>query len=590
MIADVKLLLLIVVLLPYFVFAHEENAGDFYSETAYLNLAREAIALKPQPTESSSAAVIKVGSEYFNVNDDSIWQMAQTWLQIYYAEVKRDCDNCLPEDFDIETAIAETRNRVAEGFAENKIYGPLRDATEHVVEDSAMIGAKLGREALALKIASEIAETIASKSVGGAGVHVLCNMIDAVILFGMRHIQVAWRVPRWSMPLGAGRFMGLKYWVVKRSVHRAKKRMQLFVGPIELDDEGLEILNEEQPSGNRRFSFSKDSQRVRWMLWIQKKTASYDQQLQDLEQQLAAQPNSRGLLRKKRRLLVKRQNLLKVNYKGLFKSRKRKFKFLKGKGKLEPAINGNMMNKGFLWVMALQEGVLHRGLAGSVAQPQTEFMQFLNRYKADVSPNSSRASVSQNPIVAGIINEQIQNGTLPKENRELAAGLARDVLQVFDTSLSKRHRYFKTVLIEDVIGRLLYRMMTHRLEGFESDKKSWLGRVNQTFFFNWKAGTYARYIFEFTDFLRIASVSGRDDFLVQNKHEALEALFRVFNHLQKLDQAMLNSESATELMGQVNELNHELLQFRPWKEKRSAYKWVGLGKPVPQCSSMWEVH
>ncbi|MEO0334812.1 MAG: hypothetical protein AAF202_00345, partial [Pseudomonadota bacterium] len=574
--------------------AHQPTDSGVFNEAAYINLARQAISLNIQAPQARTVPSVKVGSETLYLDEGSaVWQMARGWLRIYYDEVKRDCEHCLPEDFDFDKAVAEAENKVAESFAENKIYKPLQEATEHIVEDSAMIGAKLGKEALALKIASEIAETIASKSVGGAGVHILCNIIDAVILFGMRHLQVAVRLPSWSKALGAGRFTGIKYWVVKRAVHRAKKRMEFLAGPIELDEEGLELLNAEKPTGNRRwFNFSSKTQRVRWLEWIEKRTAHYDQRIAEVETLLIANPNSRRLQRRKSSFVRQRQKLTRVkNKRGMFTSRMRKFRFLKGKGRLESAINGNVTNKGFLWILAMQEGILNRGLAGSVDQPNPEFQEFIAEYTGTTLENRTTKRTAS-PVALGLLDKYVQEGTIPESNQSLALGLSKDILEIFDPNLSKKRRYFKTVVLEEVMGRMLYKMMTHRLEQFESDKKSWLGRVNQTFFFNWKAGTYARYVFEFTDFLRIASVSSKTDFLVKHKHEAIETLYRLFAHLQKLDKAMLEAENATALQSEVAELNQELMQFRPWKEKRSVYRWVGLwrSKPVPQCAAMWEVH
>lgn len=567
-----KIILLIFISITFVAKAHEEShSQDDFNERAYLDLIEAAIQMEvPKAPPPKGTPVLRVSGELIPL-DSEFWNLARGWLRIYFNEIKKDCDDCLELSASPDELIANAQDEVAKGFAKTNLLEPIGDAIEHISAESADIGARLGAEALTLKIAAEVAETVGSKAVGGAGIHVLCTVIDAVIIFGMRRIQTSVSILHGSYALTHKSIRpAIKYWLVSRSIARAKKRVGFLAGPIDLDDESLELMQQEggRPS---RLSLQSNSYRVQWLLWLTKKSAQYSTQRQQVLKQLQADPGDRRWQKKLRRIDNKLYQISRVKHnRGFLGKRRSKFYFLRGKGPVETAINGSMMNRGVLWVAALQEDVFERSIHRVVDNPNHELSY-------DIVRNEDAG-----PIERGLVKDW---GLHKSENsQKQMLSLISEVGEIFNHQLPAKQRYLKVLILESVVAQLMYRMVSYSVDQYDQYPVSWAGRVAQHFLVKWRSGSFARYLYQYSDFLRVMAMSNDPMVLQKYKYEAGEVLIRVFEHMEQLQELLKASSGSRQFNKDIQQLNKKLYSYRPWKEKKLKRSLIGR---APKCQSFW---
>ncbi len=580
------IILLLIILSSNLSWSHEEHPSDTFNLELSLEIFRKVIELSPELSEPEGPMVpfIQSGGRKIYLNS-GFWTLVRGWVDLYHHEVKRDCENCV--QFDEEELLQEAKDMAGKGFFNSKLISPMSKASEHIITETADIGARLGNVALVAKITSEVAETVLSKTVGGGGVHVLCTVIDAVILFGTRHLQIATRIPSWSYKLGAGSLgVPIKYWLVSRSIRRAQKRVQLYAGPIELNEDELEILDGEGPQKKSWFGPIKNK-RSEWIKLFDRKSKPLYRELSKIEEQLSRDPENKRLKRRKENLQHKISKLTRLKRKDFLGSRYKRFFFLKARHGKKELYGTNPIEKALgkqlFWIVNLQQNILNRGLVDAL--PQDQEQSLVQSFQSTI-----HREPSQDEILLGLSREFA--GALPEEGRQereqLIQTLLSDIEFIFDGKNPARERYLYTLTIEQTLTQLAYKFIQWQADTVDIGEGGWIRRTARASNFRWKSGQYVKHVFEFTDFLRIASVTSSEKFKQKNKYEAMESLIRIFNHLEKLNQIFKEYITITEMLSPIREANSNLFAYKPWKEKKSSYSWIPFRRTYPQCADMWE--
>jgi|GEM_PF-3848181 hypothetical protein len=565
-------------------FAHEDHDMDSFNLENTFRVLQAATELEPQEEAplGSAVPVLTVSGKKIVMNSH-FWELVRAWVRIYHQEVRRDCEDCV--DFNEDELLSQAKDMARQGFFSTKVLSPFSHAAEHITLETADIGARLGNVALVTKVASELAETVLSKAVGGGGVHVLCNIIDAVILFGTRHLQVAARLPVWGVRLGAGNFgMGLRYWLVSRAVRRAQKRVTFVTGPMELDQETLALVDGEGPSAKRWWNSIDQGKRSLWLNWLKKKTDASYRDLEQVNAQLEKDPGDRELKKQKSRLekkiynyaQLKRKNFLGTRYKRFFYLKARRGKTqLKGKAPIESGLN-----KDVFWILSVQENVLNRALI-----PQGD-----QKIAAAFQVKELKSPLSEDEVLVGLAEEAVRNA--PEQERadrlQLVKGLLTDVEFVFDPSQPRAERYLQTEVIENTLAQFVYQLIQWKMDTLPEAEGGWLSRLWQTSKLRWSSGQFARYVYEYTDFLRLAAATNSEVFRERYKYEAMETLLRIFKHLENLKGILDQNLPPNQLFTPLSEANQSLKTFKPWQEKKTSYSWIPLRRVYPRCEALWE--
>lgn len=556
-----------------FSFAHEEKS-DLFNLDQTVEVFRKALEVTPEILNPAGPVkpVIRLGGKTVLL-DSNFWELVRGWVKVYQNEVARDCAQCL--ELDAEKALSEVKDLAAQGFFNRKVYEPLAHASEHIIFETADIGARLGNVAFVAKISSEVAETVLSKTVGGGGVHVLCSIIDAAILFGTRHLQIATRLPWWGVKLGAGSLgLSAKYWVVSKAVHRAQKRVSFETGPIELDEEALQQLDLEGPVNKRR--------RSQWLSLLERNLNPLYLEKEKILKSLEQRPQDELLKKSLSRVERKISRVSALKTKNFLGKRYKRFLFLKGRrGKQH--LNGRTpidkaLSKPWLWILSVQQNILHRGMVPSHNEG------FSKAFENHVSLKSS----SSDPVLVGLAEEFSKKKNNEAGAEDLARALLADVEFIFDRSQPAKYRYLKTLIIENALAQMAYKFMSWKADSLEQGDGGWWKRTYQSARFNWLTSQFVKHVFQYTDFLRLAATTSSEKFEVKYRYEAMESLLRLLKHLEGLSEVLDSSTNVTEALSPIRELNSNLETFKPWREKRSSYSWLLVKRTYPRCEELWE--
>lgn len=595
--ADIRSLLInsIIYIISFFILlislpaqSHEIPSGESEKESLelILQIYQQVVELSPSilqlsskedPTKQTAQAILRV-KDHNIVMNSYFWHLVSLWVQAYYQELNKDCQQCQWPSVDI--VIEEAKDLAAQGFFQQKVVHPLGEGLQHIVMETADLGARLGQSALVAKVTAEVAEAVLSKTVGGGGVHVLCSAIDAVILFGTRHLQVAMRIPSMAHYFDQPALYALfKTWWVKSAARRAEKRVQFELGPFELDQEALEIIDQEGPS--RWWGWVDNGKRAQWLKWL----AGKIQPLQAEKLQILAIPaeqrtsSQQQQLIKIERKILQLSQIKKANFLG---HRKKRFAFLLSRKTHPHYLTGTtaidkILRRDVLWMASVQEGILNRALIHS--QNETESIDELTRVSSQTS---------QDPIVQGLIQEFLTNH--PHQNHPLLQewlyGLLGDIERIFDHSVSAPSRYLLTLVIESVVTGLIYQSLRHQLTFSPIESHGYWSNLWHGFGLRFRSGYFARYAFEWSDFLRTASVTSDPVALAQHKYESMEVFLRLLKHISHL-QTIISSPSSTQRLPQISILNRQLQSFRPWREKKRHYTWLPIWpKGLPRCEEI----
>jgi hypothetical protein len=531
---------------PPLAWAHEDADNETLEAT--LSLYRQIAELSPlvapsEPaTRDASSAFILIGGQRIQFNG-TFWQLVRGWLRVYHKELKSECRECL--NWDEADFSREAEDQVAKGFLATKLVDPLLEGAEHISVGAADVGARLGKTALVAKIAGEVGETILSKMSFMGGMHFVCHLIDAFILFGTRRMQTAYRSFAWANVFDrSGVTNSVQMGLISSSVARAQRRVRFVAAPGEIDPEILQEVDRE--GSNRFWGWVKDGKRAAWV------------------KRLATREDRTLTLRRREALgrRMKRYVWLKARKRG-------HSQFIKGKTPMDKTLNS-----GGLWVLAVQENVLQRPLLPKEDEvPQT--------------PDSLADSyaAAHDEIRQGLAREFAAGD---REKIRFVDGLLKDMDVIFNPEVSARVRYFQATALENLLSGFIYgtfsRVLDQKGELFGNSPAGIWRQIR----LRWKTGRVGGYIYELSDFLRLASQQRDPARLMKHKYEAMESLLRLLTYFNKA-KALADAETTDQLRTVQDLLAGEyskLRTFKPWREKRIARSWLPWRRPLPLCRQM----
>lgn len=537
------------------VFAHGAGADNEEHVHATLSLYEKIVDLTPEIVAETTSfpASVRVGGRNLELNGP-FWQLVRGWIQLYYQELNaNDEDPCLTMSAEDFQAAAE--DVIAQSALQRRLGRPLRHGVEHIVVGTADIGAQLGNVALVAKATSEVAETVVSKMFGGGGMHFVCHLIDASIVFGGRHLQSFGRAFAWAPIYDSSRIAGLlKTWWMMYTLRRVQRRVRFVAGPVELNEPQILDLDKEGPG--RWGGFAEKGKRRRWLeKIIRRKKPSFT-----LDQ---------------RRYLGKRL----IRYFYLKGRRLGHSGYLKGHTPMDQNLNKNV-----LWILAVQENLLARGLTPKETAAGMEGSPSL----ADRMPAQEEIRHELvREFLSGARSEGMDAATMTGR-LDLVESLLKDVEVVYDPSLPRRVRYFHASMIEQLLGGFVQNAFQSVIaEKSEIYGENWKGIWNQARL-HWRAGRFAGYIFEWADALRVAATVTDPDALYSQKYEMMESLLRLMRYLQRT-RVVLQAENVSDLVRfeAVAKREYQSLKtFRPWKIKKTHSRWTPWSARYPRCEQL----
>lgn len=525
--------------------AHGSEEDEAHTD-AIIELYQKVIDFTPDIVGEQSLSVpsVRISGQTIYLNGP-FWELVQDWIRIYYRELQSTGERCI--QWNEADFMRLAQDEIARSFIGLKVKDPLLESLEHIVVGTADLGGELGTGPLVVKAASEVGETVVSKVVGGGGVHVVCHLIDASIIFGTRYFQTRLRTLLWSSTFDSSGVANLvRTGFVSSAITKAQKRVRFEHGPIEVNEEELRALDLEGP--NRWWGWARDGKRAKWLRKFAK-----------------LEPEQSLSLSKKKFLGQRFKRFL------LLKGRKRGFsRYLKGSTPMD-----KVLNKDVLWVLSVQENMVQRAFA-----PQGDEPQLQRQSLADTQ------TLRQDEIRRGLAEEFATGDPL---RADLVENLLKEVEVIFNPSVSRKLRYFQTGILETLLTGFTYQMFAQVLdERGEMYGHSLRGIWRQTRL-HWKVSRVGYYIYEWSDFLRLAALQTDPETLAAYRYEAMESLLRVFRYLQST-RDILKADSIEDLLQFENEMAGQrkplLTSFRPWKEKKMEHSWFPWRDPKPLCRDM----
>ena len=540
------------------------------------NLYRLAITLSPAVLDSvdtsSAHPYLKIGGKYVPLNT-GFWQLVQGWVRLYRSEIEQYC----PCDIDEQKLVQEARDEIARGFVDTKITRKLSNFGEFVIVGAYGLSARYGKAALLLKAAAEVAEHTLSIFVGGKGVHIFCNIIDAMILFLFRKSQIYMRVFNNSKTLDQSRFLSvMRLAWFNRLMKNKNKNVFLYLQSTEINEHALDHVDEEGAKKNKR---------AKWVRSLSKKMEPILNRTQEIDTQLENESLSvedrKKLLKERKRLVKKAEDLTQVFRKSFFGkryglslflfSRRWSSQYLKG-----ITLSDELTSRNLIWSMGLQENVLERTLIKQVEE--TGLMQ--DRSTLPLPPDEIRTGLVEEFV------EKIQQANTTGYVHSIERILI-DVEKIFDPSLKMAERYLLVSIIESgflgLFEYYLLEVMHPELVRSSGGLNLW-GRAR----LRWRLERFIYYVFMYSDFLRTVALIKDPSKINSYKYESMEAFLNLFEYLYQLSKLPGERHTKESLLAKLDEHLYRVQSFRPQFEKRTMFKWIRIPfiRPLPMCRSL----
>ena len=535
-----------------------------------------AITLSPYVLDSmdtsSAYPYIKIGGKYVPLNT-GFWLLVQGWIRLYRSEIEQYC----PCDIDEQKLVQEAKDEIARGFVDTKITRNLSNFGEFVIVGAYGLSARYGKAALLLKAASEVAEHTLSIFVGGKGVHIFCNVIDAMILFLFRKSQIYVRVFNNSKTLNQSRLLSVMRLAWFNRLMKKKNKSVFFeLLSAEINEHVLDHVDEEGVKKKKRAKYVRSlSQKMEPILT---RTREIDAQLEN--DSLSIEDRNK-LLKERKRLVKKSENLTEVFRKSFFGkryglslwlfSRKWSSQYLKGVTLADRVTSGN-----FVWALGLQENVLERALIKQVEE-------------AGLMQDHSTLPLPPDEIRAGLAEEfvkKMQQANTTEHVHSIERVLI-DVEKIFDPSLKVAERYLLVSIIESgflglfeyYLMEVMYPELVRSTEGLNL----W-GRAR----LRWRLDRFIYYVFIYSDFLRTVALVKDPSKINSYKYESMEAFLNLFEHLHQLSKLPGETHTKESLLAKLDEHLYRIQSFQPQFEKRTTFRWIRIPfiRPVPMCRNL----
>ena len=573
-------MLAILIAVPSPTQAHGPDGGfDAFSFPETMAVLRLGIERAPEilaedDGHASVVPVLTIRGQRMKLNS-AFWEVASAWTRLFYSEMERDCPGC--SGFTLEQLDQVVRDRVARGFMRTQILDPIANRgtqiASMVVDTSAQQGPTAG---VAIGV-GEIVEDAMLWAFAAWNVHFLCNLIQATVLYWNSTVTSTFRTLTMSPSLGVSRTRSFfQQAMLASSIQRAQRRVQFETGPIEIDEAEIGEVDEEGP--RRFFGLLKEGKRGTWLRRLVDRSQPLVGELAEIESRLENEPENESLLERREQIISRLGRTTELNVRNYFGARYKRFAFifsrkvtsthLRGRGAVEERLNKG----GLLWIMNVQEGILHRGLL-QAENPYEGALEVLNR---------SHRRAPADEIRAGLALESAQGNEALAENFER---ILSDVGAIFDPLVSKERKALIIAIMENVLNSLYFRLTSD--EVFQTRAYRTLGFFEMVSF-RTTVGRYHYRVQEFIDFLRIAGVSRNAQVLEDHKHEAMEMTLEMLGNVHILEEMShaFSRDQLRELQTKLADLNRRLRDSRSWREKRTTYSFIPFRNPVPRCEDL----
>ena len=575
-------------LLPVFIYicflclpvmAHNHSHSSDTDPPQFIkDIYEKAIALSPEVLEAAEGSIaqpyVKVGGQVILLNS-GFWELVKGWIRLYRSELQEYC----PCNINENELIQPVKDHIAAGFFYSKAGRPLLNFSESIIVGSYGLSAKFGKTALVLKVSAEMAETALSIFVGGKGVHIICNVIDAMILFLFRKSQIYMRVFSNSGIINQSRLMMMfRLAWLNRLMRKAQKKVFFHLESVNINEDALLIVDEE---GDRR------NKRKNWLNTISKKAAPILKKIKVLDERLENKQLSKRkrakLLKKRKALYQKIDNLTQVSRKSFFGKRYKRWLLLRSRKSNSDYLKGNSFPDkatahNWLWVLSIQENLLERAL---IEQAEME----------DSFSVSKNLSIPSDMIRSGLSKEfveKINNPNIGQEQHTLfIEKVLMDIENIFNPSLSIKERYLLVSVVEvGLVGFFEHylRLVYHDLSQSTEDINIW-GKAR----LRWRLDRFVYYVFIYSDFLRTISLIKNKNKIISYKYESMESLLLFFKFLNQLAQFSKLKHTKEELLTKLDQELLHIKSFQVQREKRTAFSWIPFSRPLPWCRNLLSV-
>jgi len=538
-------------------YSHQKNYSSKEIETA-LTIFEKAILLSPdflsKNTNSSITPFYKVNGHKIYLNE-AFWQLTKTWLKVYIEEVEKHC----PCDLQPDVMIEEAKNYIPQNLIKKRMNHAITDLSYSISYHSVHFAATYGYAAAILKLSAEIAETILSVTVGGKGIHVLCNTIDVIILYFTRVFHKYFRVFSYGHKLKANTLiLPLKVAWLSRKVHKSKKQVFFHIDQaLVFRKQELAKINAEGPKS----FFNTKGHRLLWLEQLKDKTQHLFDKISDLESTLQDSSLSNAKRKKIEKTIQKTKNKIenvsKLNRKDFFGFRYKRYLLLKSRKGQKAYMSGKsfpekIIGKNILWPLSFQENILERVIKSSPSELNFNFHS-----------DEIKADEIRDGLILEFLSKQNYKDSFFKDRQKILQTFLRDVEYIFDVDKPTGLRLMKVYSIETILAGFFAHYL--KISGDVLSNKYHMS-FSEKMKLQWEFGYFFRLIHEFSDFLATISVIQNKKTIRFYKYESMEKLLTFFDYLREL-QNFLNT----------SDINKDLF-FKKLKSKKDFIKSLSLLK------------
>lgn len=562
------------------------SQASIYSEKKIhtaLSVFEKATLLSPDLLNSAGPQAVR---PFYKFNghkiylDEGFWDLTRAWIRLYIDEIEEYCPCDLNPDLMIQTA----KDYLPQNFFQQK----LKKAGREISYQGAHLTAKYGHTAAVLKLSSEIAETVLSFSVGGKGVHILCNAIDVMIFPLMRGVQKYVRVFSYAKKVEKNALLfSLKMAWLSYNLRKSRDNVFFHI------DQALVFRSAEQNKVNHegpKSLFHKRGHRLLWIERLKQKTDPLFRRIEEWESrlkdiQLSSQEKKR-LEQRIQKTYSRIERISRLNRKDFFGMRFKRYLLLKSrKGRIAYMHGKDLPDKvagrGILWPLSFQENTMERMLESSSKQlnftaPPDEIRDGL------IEEFLSRRAWT----LGGTQRNELQSSERRRDEKQAVQYFLSDIEQIFDTNKTPESRLMKAYSIEMTLGGLFAHYM--KISG------SILSQENQMSFaetvkLQWMFGQFFRLVSEYSDFLASVAISKKTDIQFY-KYESLEKLLAFFDYLHEV-QVLLSDPSLDKVVifERLNSQQSRLRAVSLLQEKKTSFSFVPFGRKKPaKCQKLVE--
>ena len=362
------LFLICMLLWPITLWSHAHthtHAPSQSSENLLLTeeLFNQAVMLAPEVLSASekgstNTAYFKVWGYHIPLNN-GFRNLMRGWMRLYQQKIEAYCACDIPE----ETLLKHATASIAEGFFATKIGNPTSHAGEHIAMSLYSYSARYGKVAALLKASAEVVEHSLAFFSLGKGVHIFCNVIDVMIFFILRKTQTFTRVFSGSNNAmnknkGSSLLMAFRSAFLSMLIKRAQKQVFFHLETTDINPITLAKVDQEGIKKHKRAAWvSRLSQKITPLI------AQIQQIDSSLEQEGLLDQQKIKLLKKRRKLYRKMENITQVSQKNFFGKRYKRFGFLLSRKSTGTYLKGDsfldtLISKPGFWPSAIQENIL----------------------------------------------------------------------------------------------------------------------------------------------------------------------------------------------------------------------------------------